>query len=263
MFIVIKNGWCIILKNSVNSITNYFFSRKYTLLIISYLILGCFFVSFEYANREYFDIFLGTLTNEKFTIIFLFPSFLALYNNLFNFLDNWNEVIIRFKNRKEYTTYHLKFILKTTVYFFMISLLILGIFCNFMPKTGNGLTSFQQYQNVSFIYLVIISCARLFLSLCVLGLLNLIFAMKYENQVISVFVGVFYILVLELTRIFYVDGFFAYINPGFHAFGIELTNNIVFCFVSDIFYYIIVLLVCLYCVYKIGKKNNIGIRGRK
>lgn len=247
------------MKSNFDKLTEYFVSRKYTILIICYLVLGCFFVSFEYANREYFDIFLGTLTNEKFTIIFLLPSFLALFHNLFNFLDCRYEIILRLKSRKKYVSYHLLFLLKVTLFFFLITLLILGIFCNFVPKSGNGLSFYSQY-NVHYIYLILLSVVRVLITLFLLGLLHYIFSMKFENQFYSLLIMSIYILFLEFTRVFYVDGILAFFNPGFHAFGLELSNDIIFCVVSDFVYSICCFAICIFFSYKIGKKNNIGIR---
>lgn len=252
------------MKNSVLTLSNYFFSRKFTLLIILYLVLGCFFVSFEFANRDYFDIFIATLTSEKFTTIFLFPSFLAMYYNLFLYLDNWNEVVLRTKTRKNYVKYHFKFILKATIYFFVIVLLILGIFCNFMPKSGYSLTMYSQYQNVPAFILIVLSMLKIFFSLFILGLINLIFSLRCRNQMISVIVGIFYILILQFSRVFYTPSVLAAIlSPGFHAFGVELTNNIIYCLITDFLYFMVIIILCYFIALRVGKKCNIGINIRK
>ena len=81
---------------------------------------------------------------------------------------------------------------------------------------------------------------------------------------ISVIVGIFYILILQFSRVFYTPSVLAAIlNPGFHAFGVELTNNIIYCLITDFLYFMVIIILCYFIALRVGKKCNIGINIRK
>jgi len=246
-----------------NLLLKNFISQKFVLLFIFYLVLGCFYISSYYVNKEYFDIFLATLTSDKFTIIFLLPSFFMIYMYLFQYIDERSDIILRLENRKKYLTFHLKCIMKTTLFFLVILLLIIGIFCNMIPKSGNGTTLFTQY-NVNVWFLAFLTIIRIFLTLITLALINLLTSIMWNNQKYSLILGISYIILVFITKQFYLpNSWLSYLNLGFHSFGILLSNNYWEALISSLIYFFIIISLLIICNFYKIKKAKIGFAYKK
>jgi len=246
-----------------NLLLKSFISKKFVLLFIFYLVLGCFYISSYYVNKEYFDIFLATLTSDKFTIIFLLPSFLMIYMYLFQYIDERSDIILRLENRKKYLLFHLKCIMKITLFFLVILLLIIGIFCNIIPKSGYGMTLFTQY-NVNVWFLVFLSVIRTFLTLITMALLNLLTSIMWNNQKYSLIFGICYIILIFITKGLYLPNtWLSYLNLGFHSFGILLSNDYWEALISSLIYFFIIISLLIVCNFHKIKESKIGFAYRK
>ena len=248
------------MKTSKISLFEYFLSRKMTWLYIGYLILGCVFTSNFYGGKEYFDIFMGTLLHFQFRTVFMSPTFLLIFINLYQYIANQKQILIRLNTRQKVLKFEIGMIFKVTLFFFIIMLLIIAVFCNVIPKSGMGMTLGTSYQNSHAIGFITLSLLRIFLMLFTIGLLTLLISSKFNSQKYSIIIGLIIFLLLNtLTEILVGKHWYHFINPAYHAFGFSVTGNILTGFISGFIYYVIVISILIILLRKVVKKQNIGI----
>lgn len=224
------------------------------------MILGCFFTSFTYARFGYLDILIGTFLNFKFRTIFLLPTFLMIYISLYEYINLNQEMIIRMKNRKNVLFYEILMTLKVTIFFFIILLLIIMCFCNVIEKQDVVLTLGSAMQNAHPISVTILTLLRIFMMLLSFGLLTLVISSIFNNQKYIVIVGMAVSCILNLTtEILKPDVWYNLLNPGYHSFGLEVTNNLVIGYVSAIFYYLISIWLLITILRKNITKKNFAV----
>ena len=142
-----------IVKYALKKILN----TKTVLFINLYVFFGSFVFSNGNVGQNYFYIFTKCLTSQNFFLIFVFPPLLLLIIRCFNFFYTNNFLILRSGSKKELGTYLLATSIAIVIYYFISSLLCIGISANIVEHTEDMKNQLGYLANdgiVSFVYVI-------------------------------------------------------------------------------------------------------------
>ena len=238
-----------IVKYALKKILN----TKTVLFINLYVFFGSFVFSNGNVGQNYFYIFTNCLTSQNFFIIFVFTPFLLLIIRCFNFFYTNNFLILRSGSKKELGTYLLATSIAIVIYYFISSLLCIGISANIVEHTEDMKNQLGYLANdgiVSFVYEI-----KYFLYLLLVVMLSLLLIMKLKNTKMVLCIMLIIILYLSLGSSVIFGNTVLNISRYINQLG--FTKSIGKDIIESIIFYIIIYFLLLLNFFQISKKMKI------
>lgn len=245
-----------------NNLLKFFLTRKINWVIIGYLFLGILFVAAECSEIYFWPTFLYVISNYKFCVAFLYPTFILIFINFYQLVDSRDDIILRLGNRIEYFKYYLKSSLLIILYYMIILMLLMGIVINLKGTAGYDFVLYKNYTN-SFLPIILI-ILKTFFTICEFDLVIFCLSSKFNSQKVSVIMSlILEILIISSIDIYNFESILRFINPGFYAFSLGFYSNAWIELLICIIYHLIIISLLVLISLKIIKNCNINIGFRK
>lgn len=219
-------------KSIFSSIIN----SKTIIFMIAYIAIGALFTSFQFASENWTCLFLDIITNKIYLTIFIFPTTLLLTIISYKYIAVNYSILIRFHNRKRFIKYQIVIALRTISFFYMITLIVIGIMTNITPHYGEIISKNLNYNTYD-IVILIISIIKIYFSLSTLTLLSLVFLNKTNNEKYTIAIMfLIFIMIFLNTRIYFKNTLY-YLNPNLHIYNTSGFNNVYISIISSVVYY--------------------------
>ena len=250
-----------ILNNFVWQVIKKVTSSWTYLALLSFITLGALFVGLREVNNTYFNVFFLGISNNKFLILVMFPSFILLYLYVYNIINNYSNIIIRLENKSNYLKLNLKAMLGLSFIFFITIILIFLILTNLSSYLNGTIISTYFGYNVNDLVVIIVWLIKIYLTCLVFGLIVLLNIFIFNKASLSGLISFSYLgIILFSDNLFPTNkNFWFYFNPGFNVNGVFETTDIYFAIKTGIGFYLIVFLGLIYLLKKGVKKSRIGV----
>ena len=239
---------------------HYFCSTWEYKAILVYIFMGSFFITYQNAGLSYGELVTSSFTHKIFLVVILYPSFIAMFMNLYQYINKNYCLLLRIRDRKKYAQFCIHTVVGLSLFLFLHVVVIVLINCNITPHADFKFTHNLGYDSPDFI-VFLVAIMKVLLTVLGIGLFNLFLQFTIKRRKI---VGV--ILMFSLTLLFFGDKFYPcgifvmdLFNPGFQSHGYMLINHIWELIVSGLIYFPIVFLLLYFGILKSSKKIYIGV----
>lgn len=242
------------MKNKVNRqlILYILKSSKFKFILLALIILNFWFANFNGFRYHYFEgiVALSNLFMFNSTIAFLL--ILSTFNTI-NLFEEFSNVIIRYKNKREYLIELIKVVLIVNFVLLFINKILLITFLNFIG-VDFVITKLYKYNILNITYAIYTTFRQIF----VFELLSLVFLFIFKNLNKILALGINTFLALLLWMAPYNDEYvnslskmFIFIwdyivTHNYASFSLEVAFTNIYC---------CILIVILYGLYKFTQKN--------
>lgn len=169
------------------------------LILIGYLLMGAILYSSWMPNVENFLIkFYYLITHYNYQFAFIYPTFLFLLLYILRRMLLTN-IIIRFKNRKEYFKYFNRILLMSNIYMIAILIICTGIAINIY---GFRNINMINYNNHNIFLLILIALCKIFIMIIIFNRLFIYFYIKINSISFSASINFLIMMFLYITKYF-------------------------------------------------------------
>ena len=244
----------------IKNVINYFCSTWEYKAILIYIFVGSFFITCQNANLNYFELLMSSFTNKIFLIIILYPSFIAMFIIIYQYISQNYSLLLRLKTRKQYAKFCINTIVVMTIFLFLQAFIIALINCNITPHDDFKITHNLKY-NVNDFVIFIVAVVKIFLTSLSIGFFHLFLQLKFNRKNI-----VSFIMIVCLTLIFFGDKLYPtgiwlidFFNPGFQSHGYNLLNNTSEFVISGCIYFSTIFILLFLLINRASKFSQIGV----
>ena len=226
---------------------HYFCSTWEYKAILVYIFMGSFFITYQNAGLSYGELVTSSFTHKIFLVVILYPSFIAMFMNLYQYINKNYCLLLRIRDRKKYAQFCMHTVVFMSLFLFIHVVVIVLINCNITPHADFKFTHNLGYDSPDFIVFLVEGAWRPVVDVS-------------RSRIVGV------ILMFSLTLLFFGDKFYPcgifvmdLFNPGFQSHGYMLINHIWELIVSGLIYFPIVFLLLYFGILKSSKKIYIGV----
>lgn len=170
-------------------------NTKTIMFVNLYLFFGSFVFSNGNVGQSYTYIFAKCLTSQNFLLIFVFPPLLLLIIRSFNFFYSNYFLILRCGEKRKLGNYLLINCIAITSYYFISSMLCIGISANIVEHTS--IIGYQLGYSSSDIFVLIVYIFKYYLYLLLISMISLILILKLKN--IKMVICLMFIIILYFS----------------------------------------------------------------
>ncbi len=234
-------------------------SIEYKIILI-FIFIGTIFTTTKFSGTNHITMYALALNNITYQLIILYPTFIFVVYLLIKYLDKQYYVFLRFKSRYEFIKYAIKQLIKLSAIIYISDIIIVLICCNLTMHSGLNVTSIYNY-NINSIIMILISTIKIYLTILVIGLINIIAIYKTNSKIIAPIISIIYVASFVVFDMYYPTNniILDTLNPVYHSCGIEYSSNIIESIIKSVVYFGILIPTLYYWSIKSGNNVDINI----